>query len=160
MQPALAWDREQRQLERSGSCQIDSRLHSGHRCCRFEEKNVRSVDSTMRTEKCLTKIRTYYSNCHLASSRKRCYRLRLRKYLNSSGLALLQIRRGSKLYPVPARWGTRLQENEDSPSVVAAPVAATEAGIVADIPPITGSPVVVGCAPLPVFPPEPSVHPL
>jgi hypothetical protein len=65
-----------------------------------------------------------------------------------------------ELYLVPASWGTTLRQSEDSPSVVAAPVAATEAGIVADIPPITGSPVVVGCALPPAFPPEPAVHPL
>jgi len=41
------------------------------------------------------------------------------------------------------------------PSVVGAPVAATPAGIVVDIPPITGSAVVLGGAP----PAEPPVHP-
>lgn len=56
-----------------------------------------------------------------------------------------------------------LRHGENSPSVVAAPVAATPGAIVVDIPPITGSAVVLGCAPPPrdppVFPPEPSVHP-
>ena len=49
--------------------------------------------------------------------------------------------------------------NGDLPSVVTGPVAAAPAGIVVDIPPITGSAVVLGCAPPPGDPPAPSVHP-
>jgi hypothetical protein len=52
-----------------------------------------------------------------------------------------------------------VQNNEDLPSVVAAPVAATEAGIVVEIPPITGSAVVLCGAIAPTFPLKPSVQP-